>query len=178
MLVARLTALTSTPRGGESNKNVLVTTDGVLEIAVRQHLDTARGSLLRLGLDASLVRDEGLETVDVSATLVVDRSLALAIEPLQSREALDAEALAEFSVRVRIDFGDHDLLFGEFVVGSELIVDGCEGLAVAAPRGEELDQGGLAGLKDNVVEVGGQEIDDSGSCVGAEDGEGTGEQMA
>jgi hypothetical protein len=42
----------------------------------------------------------------------------------------------------------------------ELLVDGSEGLAVAAPGSEELDEGRLAGLENNVIEVVGDEVED------------------
>jgi hypothetical protein len=59
----------------------------------------------------------------------------------------------------------------------QLLVDGCESLAVAAPGREELDQGGLAGVKDDVVEVVREEVLDGGGGGGAGDGEGRGDEL-
>ena len=57
---------------------------------------------------------------------------------------------------------------------TELLVDGCKILAVAAPGRVELYEGGFAGFKDEPVEVFGNEIEDGGGrgSVGGEDGEG------
>lgn len=66
---------------------------------------------------------------------------------------------AELLVGVGVDFGDGD--FVRVLEGvAELLVDGREGLAVAAPGREELDERGLAGVEDDVVEVGGEEVFD------------------
>ena len=47
---------------------------------------------------------------------------------------------------------------------------------MATPGGEELDEGGLAGLQDNLVEVVGDEIKDGG--LGCHGGSQTGEHEA
>jgi hypothetical protein len=61
---------------------------------------------------------------------------------------------------VRIDLGNADLVSSVLEDGSKLFVNGGEVLAVAAPGSEELYESGLAGLKDDIVEVGGREVDD------------------
>ena len=64
---------------------------------------------------------------------------------------------------IRIDLCNADLVAGVLEDGGEFFVDGGEVLAVAAPRGKELYEGGLAGLEDNIIEVGGVEVND-GIC--------------
>lgn len=65
---------------------------------------------------------------------------------------------AELLVGVGIDFGDGDLVRSVLESGAELLVDGREGLAVAAPGREELNESGLAGVEDDVIEVVGQQV--------------------
>jgi len=66
---------------------------------------------------------------------------------------------AELLVGVGIDFGDGDFVRVLESAG-ELLVDWREGLAVAAPGREELDERGLAGVEDDVVEVAGEQVFD------------------
>lgn len=147
--------LTSTPRGGERNQRILVRSNLLLEAGVRQHLHGTGRRLLDLGLDARLVRDEAAQAVQIPSTLIVGRLVALPIEPLQSREALHAESSAQVLLGIGVDFGDRDLVLGELEGAGELLVDGGEVLAVAAPWCEEFDEGGFAGLEDDIVEVAG-----------------------
>jgi len=169
--------LTSTPRSGVSNKNILLAANLLLERSVGQHLDRARRGLLGLGLDASLAIDESGQALKIAAALVVLRGRALAIEPLEGREALHAPFPAELLVGVGVDFGDGDFVGLGLKGGCQLFVDGREGLAVAAPGREELDEGGLAGVEDDVVEVVGEEVLDGGCGRGAGDGEGRGDEL-
>ena len=168
--------LTSTPRSSESNKNILLAANLLLESSIGQHLNRARRGLLRLGLDASLAVDESRQALKITAALVVLRGGALAIEPLEGREALNTPFPAELLVGVGVDFGDGDFVAVLESVG-ELLVDGREGLAVAAPGREELDQGRLAGVEDDVVEVVREEVLDGGRGGGAGDGEGRGDEL-
>lgn len=149
--------LTSTPRRSESNKHILLPTDLLLESRIGQHLHVALLLLLRLDLHARLARDEGDQALQVAAALVVV-DLAV-LEPLQGGEALHAMLAAEVLVGVGVDLGDGELVRVLEGVG-QLLVDGREGLAVAAPGREELDERGLAGVEDDVVEVGGEEVFD------------------
>jgi len=157
--------LTSTPRRRESDEHMLVTSDGLLERRIRQHLDLAGRLLGTPGPDARLLRDEGREALQVAAAVVVLGVLALAIEPLEGREALDAILLAQIAVLVRVEPGDGELVLGEGEGLRELLVDGGEVAAVAAPGGVEFDERGLAGLEDDLVEVLGDQVDDRGASV-------------
>jgi hypothetical protein len=156
-MVVEIDELTSTPRRSESNKHILLAANLLLESRVGQHLNRAGSGFLRLGLDASLLLHESSQALEITAALVV---LNLAIrEPLQGREALHAVLAAELLVGIGVDFGD-----GHFVAvlesAGELFVDGCEGLAVAAPGSEELDESGFSGVEDYVVEVVGEQVFD------------------
>lgn len=169
--------LTSTPRSSESNKNILLAANLLLESSIGQHLNRARRGLLRLGLDASLAVDESRQALKITAALVVLRGGALAIEPLEGREALNTPFPAELLVGVGVDFGDGDLVGLRLEGRGQLLVDGREGLAVAAPGREELDERGLAGVEDDVVEVVREEVLDGGRGRGAGDGEGRGDEL-
>jgi len=169
--------LTSTPRSSESNKNILLAANLLRESSLSQHLDRASHGLLRLGLDASLGSNESRQALKVATALVVLGGSALAIEPLEGREALHAPFPAELLVGVGVDFGDGDFVGLGLEGGGQLFVDGREGLAVAAPGREELDQGGLAGVEDDFVEVVREEVLDGRGGRGAGDGEGRGEEL-
>lgn len=148
--------LTSTPRRSESNQHILISTNNSLERGIVQHLNIAdhllRASATRL--DAGLLGDECGQTLEITAAVVLLRLIALSVEPLDSREALDTEALAQRAVLIGVNLGDGDLIFGEGEGLRKLLVNWGEGLAVAAPGGEEFDQRGLSG-QDDFVEVGG-----------------------
>jgi hypothetical protein len=173
LLRERHALLTSTPRGGEGDNDILVATNLGLEGLVVQHLDIAGSSGLLLLLEASLLRDKGGQTLKISAAVVVLGSVALSIEPFESREALDTESTAELLVGIGINLGDGDLVVCELECRGQLLVDGSQGLAVATPRGEELDQSGLSRLEDNVVKVLGDEVDDGRGGRSASQGEGS-----
>lgn len=154
--------LTSTPRSSECNKDVLVTTNLLVESRVRQVSYGGRLLNLLLGLDTSLLGDEVGQTLQIPTTAVVGGCLALAIEELERGESLDAKPAAEALLGVGVDLGDLDLVLGGLEGGGELLVDGSQVLAVAAPWREELDERGLAGLQDELVEVIGDQVEDGG----------------
>jgi hypothetical protein len=153
---------TSAPRRSEGNKNILVLSNLLLEALVVQVGDSAGQLALDFGLDRRLLCDELGQALEVTAALVVLGLVALAIEPFQRGESSNTEALAQGLVFVRIDLCDRDLASGVLETGGELLVDGGEVLAVSAPRGEELDKGGLARLQNDIVEVLGCEVDNRG----------------
>ncbi|THW90286.1 tRNA pseudouridine synthase B [Aureobasidium pullulans] len=168
----RHSLLTSTPRGGEGNNDILVTTNLGLESLVVQHLDVAGSDgLLLLLLEASLLGDEGRETLEVSAAVVVLGSIALSVEPLEGREALDTESTAQFLVGIGVDLCNVDLVLGKLEGRSKLFIDGSKSLAVATPGGKELDKRGLSRLENNVVKVLGDEVDDGRGGRSASQGE-------
>lgn len=153
---------TSAPGRSESDKNILVLSNLLLEALVVQVGDSAGQLALGLGLDGRLLRDELGQALEITAALVVLRLVALSVEPLQCGESRNAEALAQGLVLIRINLRDGDLASGVLEAGSELLVDGREVLAVAAPRGEEFDKGGLARLQNDFIEVLGCEVDNGG----------------
>lgn len=81
---------------------------------------------------------------------------------LQSRESLDVQ-LGINIVGSGIDLGDNDTIVRS-KVGSDLLVNRSEGLAVAAPRSIELQKNVFAGVKHNFVIVLGNN-DSDGSLV-------------
>lgn len=153
---------TAAPGSSESNQDVLVATNGAADGGIVENADKARNRTLLPGLDASLLGDEARQALQVTSTLVVYRLLALAIEELEGGEALDTKALAQLSLSIGINLGDLNLVLRVLESGSKLLVNGGKGLAVAAPGRKELDEGRLAGLEDDIVEVGGDEVEDRG----------------
>jgi hypothetical protein len=153
---------TSAPRRSEGNKYILVLSNPLLEALVVKVGDSAGQLALCLRLDRGLLGDELAQALEITATLVVLRLVALSIEPLQCGESSDAKALAQRLVLICIDLRDRDLASGVLETGSELLVDGGEVLAMTAPRSEELDEGRLARLQDDFIEVLGCELDDGG----------------
>ena len=116
---------------------MLVATNFFVEISVRQNLDK-RGLLgLLLRLNTSLVGNEALQRLKVTAAAVVHRVLALAIEKLECREALYAKLATEVLLSVGVDLGDLDLALGVLEARRQLYVDGSQVLAVAAPWCED-----------------------------------------
>lgn len=101
--------LTATPGGGKGDEDVLVAADGAAEGRVIHRLHCRRRLLGYLGSEAGLFGNEGLEGFEIPAAAVVLRRVALAVEPFERGEALDAEALAEGFVLVGVDFGDGEL---------------------------------------------------------------------
>lgn len=153
--------LTSTPRCSECNQNVLVTTNLLAKCRIRQ-VSHRRGLLqLLLGLDASLLGDEVGQALQIPAAAVVDGFIALAIEELEGGESLDTESTAKFLLCIGVNLCDLDVL-GECEGAGEVLVDGGEVLAVAAPWCKELDKCWLAGLEDDAVEVIWDEVEDRG----------------
>lgn len=150
---------TSAPGSSESNKNVLVTANGVLEGSIGQVGNAAGRSELFLGLDTSLLGDEGGQSLEVTSTIVLCWLVTLAIEPLQCRETLDTKTLAQRPFGIGINLGNLDIL-GELEGVGELLIDRGKVLAMATPWGEELDEGGLPGLEDDFVEVARDKVED------------------
>lgn len=171
LLRERHSLLTSTPRGSEGNNDILVTANLGLEGLVVQHLNIAGDGGLLLLLEASFLGDEGRQALEVSAAVVVHRSVALSIEPLEGREALNTESTAELLVSISVNLSDGDLVLCEFERRSQLLVDRGKILAVTAPWSEELDQSRLSRLENDVVEVLGDEVDDGRSGRSANQGE-------
>lgn len=145
--------LTSAPRRSESNQHILVATNGRLPRRLSQHLDLTRLLLWSTRLNARLLRNERRQALQIPTTFVVLGLVTLAIEPLQGRESLDTKSLSKISMFVRINLSHSHLVLGELESLSELLIDGCEVLAVATPRGEEFNKSGLSGLEDDIVEV-------------------------
>lgn len=73
---------------------------------------------------------------------------------------MDVESVAERLLSIGIDLCNLHLVLGVLKVGGKFLVDGGEVLAMATPRGEELDEGRLARLQDHIVEIGGNEVED------------------
>jgi len=138
---------------------MLITADGLLECRIGKENDIAGSGSLLSGPDTSLLRDEGRESIQVTAAIVLCRLLALAIEPFQRGEALNPKALAQRLLGIGIDLGDLDLV-GKLKGLCELLVNGGKVLAMPAPGGEELDESWLSGLQDDIVEVFGNEVKD------------------
>mmetsp|Transcript_8023 Transcript_8023/g.35479 ORF Transcript_8023/g.35479 Transcript_8023/m.35479 type:complete len:242 (+) Transcript_8023:220-945(+) len=124
-----------------------------------------RAALFRGGVAHGLVKPglgEALERVEVAALLVILTLFIATHEVLDGWVALDAHALAgALTVRGAVHIDDED---GRVVgiVSSQLVPIRLHRLAVASPRREELDEGGLAALENLGVEVGGGEIDGAG----------------
>lgn len=67
----------------------------------------ADGLLGGLGLDTTLLSNEFLERLEVSAAIVIHWFRAwLAVKPFQGRETLHAKAFAEVFVGIGVDIGD------------------------------------------------------------------------
>lgn len=73
---------------------------------------------------------------------------------------MDAILLAQLFLGIGVDLCDCDLVLGELEGCGELFVDGSKSLAVATPRSKEFDEGRLARVGDEGVEVVGLEVDD------------------
>jgi hypothetical protein len=162
---------TTAPRCCESNENILLAANGLVECPVGKHGDLAH-DLARLGLDARLIGDELSQALDVSAPVIILGVFALAVEPLQCWEALDTKLASEIFVFIGVDLANHQLVFCELEALGELLVNGGKGFAVAAPRGEELDKRGLARLEDYIIEVAGDQIENGGAGAGTNHHEG------
>lgn len=80
---------------------------------------------------------------------------------------------------IRVNLCNADLVAGVLEDGGKFLVYRGEVLAVTAPGGKELYEGRLAGLEDNIVEVGGAEVND-GRCRsnGGEQRNGRGYEVA
>jgi hypothetical protein len=153
---------TSAPRGSEGNEDILVLSNLLLEALVVKEGDSAGELALDLGLDSCLLGDELGQALEVTTALVVLRLVALSVEPLQGGEPSNAKALAQGLVLIRIDLRDRDLASGVLETSGKLLVDRSEVLAMSAPRGEELDEGRLARLQDDFIEVLRCKVEDRG----------------
>ena len=59
---------------------------------------------------------------------------------------------------IRVNLGDADLALCVLKGSTKLFIDGGEGLAVAAPGSEELDECWLARVEDGLVKVAGEQV--------------------
>ena len=143
---------------------MLITTSNLVERLIIQHLNLTRLLLRHTRLHPSLLSDKPRQAVKVPTPLVVLRLVTLPIKPLQRREPLDAKALAQLAVLVRIDLAHADLVADGGERLADFLVDGSESLAVAAPGGEELHQSWFAGFQHDAVEVLGGQIGHGGGC--------------
>jgi hypothetical protein len=73
----------TTPRGSESDENVLAAVDNVVPVSDVEVDGGRRGRGLDLGLDTRLLGDETSERVEVTATLVLLRLGRAGGEPLE-----------------------------------------------------------------------------------------------
>ena len=117
MYSSTLSSRTTTPRRSKSHKRISIPTNLLLECSIRQHLNSARSSLLSLRLNPSLLRDELRQALQVPSTVVVLRLITLPVKPFQRRKALDAESLPERFLSIGVDFGDCDFVLRGGEVG-------------------------------------------------------------
>ena len=101
---------------------MLITANSLVESRVFEPANVGRNNV-RFRLDASLFGDEAGEAVEITALFVICRLLALTVEPLQCREALNSKLASEILVFVRIDFRNCNLRFRVLEVRGELFVD-------------------------------------------------------
>ena len=105
-----------------------------------------------MGLDSSgVLLEPGLETVEVSATLVVDGGVlgSLGVE-LDGGVAANVDSIDLVGGGVHLGDGEvRDVL----VVSGELVVDGSELLTVAAPWGVELNEDIVVVVNDELSEL-------------------------
>ena len=162
--------LTTTPRRSKRNEHMLILAHSLIKALIMQHLHLRRRRPLLLRLHPRLLRNEPREAVKVASAIILLRLGALAVEPLERREPLHAVLLSQGLLRVGVDLGDLHLVAGVLEGDRQLLVYGRKILAVAAPRREEFDEGGLAALVDYLVEVFGDEVEDGGfgGCDGDE----------
>jgi hypothetical protein len=148
---------TSAPWRREGNENILILSNLLLEGLVVEVHELAGELALDLRLQARLLCDEFGQALEITAAAVVDGLVALSVEPLDGWEARDAVVLAQRLVLVSVDTCDCDLVRSVLEDSRELLVDGCEILAVATPWGEELYKCRLAGLENDIAKGGGCE---------------------
>ena len=145
---------TTTPRCCKCNQYILVPTNLALKCLIRKHLYRTRRLLLAPSLDPSLLIDELGQTLQIPSPIVVLGITALlAVEPLQRREALHPEPLAQRLVLISVYFGDRDLVPGVSEIGSKLLEDRSKVLAVATPWRKEFNKSGLGGGEDDLIKV-------------------------
>lgn len=102
--------LTSAPRSGKSDENMLVATNGLGKCRIVEVGNLAGQLELLLGFYTGLLNDEIGQALKVAARLVILRFAALAIEELKGRETLDTKSLTELTLSVSVDLGDLDLV--------------------------------------------------------------------
>ena len=156
--------LTSTPRGCECHKDILVLSNLVLPAIIIQHNHGAGHFALSLRFQASLVCNPFAQALKIPAPAIIFRFVALAIEPLQSWEALNTKPLPKFLVVIRIYFTYCDFVRSIGEIGGEFFVDRREILAMSTPGSKELDKSWLARFQDDRIKVGWNEIEDGRRC--------------
>jgi len=127
----------------------------------------------RLGHSEAVLRvvlDELDERLERAVTLVLDKLLGTSGLELESREASDLEAsrLGEV-VGGGVHLENGELVLVASKVFTELVPDGGELLAVAAPWGIELGKNILGVVKDNLIKLASDQGED-GAVVGLGDG--------
>ena len=121
-----------------------------------------------MALHLEVLVDERLEGVEVAAGLVIPaRRAGLGVEVLERGVPADIESAAEVLVHGAVHVADDDAGRPGVEI-AELVPRGGERLAVAAPRGVELDDGVLAGLEHGGVEVVAVEDGDLGGSAAQE----------
>lgn len=104
-----------------------------------------------LDLVAAVVADESSEVFDSAGTRIIDWVvLGASLEELDGRETLD---LVGHVVGGSVDLGDDDFVTVLLVQAGQLVILGCEGLAVSTPWGVELKEDVLVVVDDHVLIV-------------------------
>lgn len=85
---------TSAPRGSESNKNVLIATNGLIKSRIGQHHNLGGLGLLQPRPEAGLARNELAQALQIPSTAIVLWLITLAIKPFERGEALYTKSLA------------------------------------------------------------------------------------
>jgi len=132
---------------------MFVTTDGLVELLVIEHLDLTRCLWAKFLLQTGLFGDVGGQTIYISGALVIHWGITLSIEPFQRGETLNAVSFSNVSVGIGIDFGDSNLVLcvGELV--GEFFVNRGEGLAMSCILVSFLDDGRSLGVHTTPIGV-------------------------
>merc|ERR1719164_438574 len=138
--------------------DVLLQLGLLLRVAVLHGVDRAAG--------AKLGRSELLERSQVAAALVVLALLVGRVEVLDGRVAPNTVLVAQrLAGRGAVNVSDENLR-GVLELSAKGVPIGLHLFAVASPRRQELDEGGLARLSDLLVEVVRGELDGRGGGAG------------
>merc|ERR1719217_718771 len=138
--------------------DVLLQLGLLLRVAVLHGVDRAAG--------AKLGRRELLERSQVAAALVVLALLVGRVEVLDGRVAPNTVLVAQrLAGRGAVNVSDENLR-GILELSAKGVPIGLHLFAVASPRRQELDEGGLARLRDLLVEVVRGELDGRGRGAG------------